>query len=93
MGILLVRLYMNVTLVTPKTFFLVKFIISAELEGHQLTVILDHLRIVHFEKVIELSLQMLVSKERVEKSFIKCTSGNSEGLELNVLLKTLLVDR
>lgn len=46
-----------------------------------------------FKQVNQLSLQLLASKERVEKSFIKCTSGNSEGLELNVLLKILLVDR
>ena len=46
-----------------------------------------------FKQVNQLPLHLLASKEGVKKSFIKCTSGNSDGLELDVLLKTLLVDR
>lgn len=46
-----------------------------------------------FKQVNQLPLHLLASKEGMKKSFIKCISGNSDDLELDVLLKTLLVDR
>lgn len=72
------------------TFFVVKFKISAELKEHYSEWYLSNYKSC---KVNQWPLQLLASKEGMEKYFINCTLGSSEGLELDSLLKTLPVDR